>query len=59
MTQYQFTVGATPKSVTGGLTWNLNGTLKQLAIVDGFNAADTQTCNYGYQPIRLITKWRS
>jgi RHS repeat-associated protein len=48
MTSYTFTVGATPKSQTGHLTWNSNGTLQQLAITDGFYPnVGTQTCNYG------------
>jgi RHS repeat-associated protein len=47
MTSFAFTVGATPNSMSGGLTWNQNGTLRQLAITDGFNAGGTQTCNYG------------
>jgi RHS repeat-associated protein len=47
MTSYNFTVGSTPKSMAGTLTWNPNGTLSQLAITDGFNAGGTQTCKYG------------
>lgn len=47
MTQYKFTVGSTPQSVVGNLTWNANGTLSQLAITDPFNSASTQTCKYG------------
>ena len=36
-------------SVTETLTptWNAIGSLKSLAIVDGFNAGGTQTCNFG------------
>ena len=47
MTSYTFTVGSTPKSTTGNLTWNPNGTLSKLAITDGFNSGGTQTCKYG------------
>jgi RHS repeat-associated protein len=47
MGSYTFTVGSTPKSIVGNLTWNPNGTLSQLAITDGFNAGGTQTCKYG------------
>jgi len=47
MTGYTFSVGATPKTDVGGLGWNANGTLRSLAITDGFNAGGTQTCNYG------------
>jgi RHS repeat-associated protein len=57
MTQYQFTVGATPKSLVGKLTWNANGTLQQQQIAtDQFNAANVQTCTYTYDDItRLAT----
>jgi len=47
MTNYTFTVGTTPKSLIGNLTWNANGSLRQLQITDQFNAGGTQTCNYG------------
>jgi len=46
MKTFEFEVGNTPKNLTGTLTWNANGTLGQLAIVDGFNAGGTQTCNF-------------
>ena len=52
MTQYKFIVG-TP-NVTGNLTWNANGTLKTLAINDGLNSADTQTCTYGYDDLARV-----
>jgi YD repeat-containing protein len=47
MTGYTFTVGSTPKSVAGALTWNADGALRNLAVTDGFNAGGTQTCNFG------------
>lgn len=47
MTNFTFTVGSTPKSMVGGLTWNANGTLRTLQITDGFNSAGNQTCNFG------------
>ncbi len=47
MTGYTFIVGSTPKSMAGGLTWNTNGTLRTLAVTDGFNSGGTQTCNFG------------
>jgi RHS repeat-associated protein len=47
MKTYTFTVGSTPKSIAGTLTWNSNGTLRTLAITDGFNSGGTETCNYG------------
>ncbi len=55
MTQYKHTVGATPQSVIGNLTWNANGTLAALGITDPFNAADQQTCNYGYDDLARIS----
>jgi len=54
MKQYTFTVGASPNTVTGQLTWNANGTLQQLAITDQFNSANTQTCNYSYDDLVRI-----
>jgi RHS repeat-associated protein len=47
MNTFAFTVGSTPKSLAGTLTWNPNGTLGSLAITDGFNSGGSQTCNYG------------
>jgi RHS repeat-associated protein len=44
MTQYAFAVGQS--SLTANLNWNPNSTLKQLTIIDGFNAGGTQTCNF-------------
>jgi len=46
MTNWTFQVGTTA-SETGALTWNANGTLRQLAIVDGFNSGGSQTCTFG------------
>jgi RHS repeat-associated protein len=51
MTQYKYTIGATPQSVIGNLTWNANGTLGNLSISDPFNAANTQNCIYGYDDL--------
>jgi RHS repeat-associated protein len=56
MTQYKFTVGSSPQSVVGNLTWNANSTLRQLGITDPFYAANTQNCAYQYDDIiRLIS----
>jgi hypothetical protein len=44
MKTYAFTVGASPATLTGTLTWNANGTLQKLATSDGFNAGGTMTC---------------
>jgi RHS repeat-associated protein len=54
MKSYQFSVGATPVTDTGTLTWNTNGTLQKLAIVDNLNTPDTQTCTYGYDDLARI-----
>jgi YD repeat-containing protein len=54
ITQYQFTVGSTPKSVTGQLGWNTNSTLASLGVTDQFNSADTQTCTYSYDDLARI-----
>ena len=45
MTNYTFSVNSGSES--GALTWNANGSLRQLAITDGFNSGGTQTCNFG------------
>ena len=54
MTQFKFYVGAQPQSYVGGLTWNANGTLNQLAITDPFNSSDAQTCNYSHDDLTRI-----
>jgi RHS repeat-associated protein len=46
MTQYKLTINGT--ATHGDPAWNPNGTLGSLAITDPFNAADAQTCTYGY-----------
>jgi RHS repeat-associated protein len=48
MSSYAFTIGSTPTTFTGSLTWNANGTLRGLATVDGINSgSETETCAYG------------
>jgi RHS repeat-associated protein len=54
MTQYKFSVGATPTTLTGNLNWNTNGTLNTQNITDGFNSGDTQNCTYGYDDLARI-----
>ncbi len=44
MKTWDFTVNG--KSETGTLSWNANWTLEQLQIVDGFNSAGSQTCDF-------------
>src|SRR2546425_5004848 len=40
---------------SGDLTWNRNGTLRQLNITDPFNSANTQNCTYSYDDLTRIT----
>jgi RHS repeat-associated protein len=44
-------VGTQSHYLNGGLTWNPNGTLGQLAITDQFNSGNSQTCNYSHDDI--------
>ncbi len=47
MSTYDFAIKATPVHFTGTLSWNANGTLNGLTVVDGINAgADSETCSY-------------
>ncbi len=55
LTQYKFNVGSPLKTDTGDVTWNANGTLKQLAITDQLNSSNTQTCTYGYDDLSRVT----
>jgi RHS repeat-associated protein len=63
MQTFEFEVGDTPANLTGTLSWNANGSLGQLGVIDGFNADGTETCysnssgslGYGYDDLeRLI-----
>jgi RHS repeat-associated protein len=48
--------GSTPKSQSGTLNWNQNGTLGSLVISDGFNSGGTQTCSFSYDDLaRLLS----
>lgn len=53
MNTFQFNVGA--KNAKGTLTWNANGTLGTLAVVDGFSATNTQTCAFSYDDLARLT----
>jgi hypothetical protein len=54
MKSYTFSVNGTTD--VGTLTWNANGTLQKLAIVDGFNSGGSQTCTFTYDDIvRILT----
>jgi len=52
MKTYTFEINSV--SETGTLKWNANGSLQQLAIVDGFDSGGTQTCNYLYDDLGRI-----
>jgi RHS repeat-associated protein len=41
-------------TISGTLTWNPNGTLSRLVIVDPFNSTDAQTCNYAHDDLARI-----
>lgn len=45
MTGWTFDVGT--KNENASVSWNANGTLRQVAITDGFNSGGTETCNFG------------
>jgi RHS repeat-associated protein len=48
MTSYTFSIGSTPTTFTGSLSWNPNGTLRGLTTVDAINSgSETETCSYG------------
>jgi YD repeat-containing protein len=56
MKTFEFEVGNTPANLTGRITWNPNGTLGHVQVVDGFNSGGSSTCysdngswlTYGY-----------
>lgn len=54
MTQYQYSVGSSPQTDTGALTWNSNGSLQQLVITDQLNPADSQTCTYTHDALGRV-----
>jgi RHS repeat-associated protein len=55
LTQYQFSVGSSPKTDTGVLTWNPNGSLKKLVVTDQNNAANSQTCTYTHDDLGRVS----
>ncbi len=55
MSQYQATLANT-SSLTGNLTWNGNGSLAQLGIVDQFYPANNQNCAYTHDELARISK---
>jgi len=54
MGSYTFSVNG--QTDTGTLTWNTNGTLQTLAIVDYITGtSDTQTCSYQYDDVQRVS----
>jgi RHS repeat-associated protein len=55
MTQWSSSNSAVGKSQTGTLTWNANGTLKQLQISDSYNAGDNNlNCTHSYDDLARL-----
>ncbi|HLK05227.1 MAG TPA: RHS repeat-associated core domain-containing protein [Candidatus Acidoferrum sp.] len=54
LTQYKFTMGSTPQSLVGNLTWNPNHTLASQNITDPFDAADQQNCSYTHDDLSRL-----
>jgi RHS repeat-associated protein len=52
LTQYQASVNGS--LMTGVLTWNANGSLRQLAITDALNANNAQTCTHQHDDLARI-----
>ncbi|HXM09989.1 MAG TPA: RHS repeat-associated core domain-containing protein [Terriglobales bacterium] len=51
---YTFSVNG--QTDAGALTWNTNGTLQKLAVVDSITgSSDTQTCNYEYDDVQRLS----
>jgi hypothetical protein len=51
-----YTLSVNSVTDKGTLTWNTNGTLKTLAIVDGISGtSDSQTCNYVYDDAQRVS----
>lgn len=54
MLQYQYSVGSSPQTDTGTLSWNPNGSLQQLIIADQLNPSDSQTCAYTHDALGRV-----
>jgi RHS repeat-associated protein len=55
MNGFQFNVGSPATTLTGTLGWSANWTLGSMAITDGFTAANSQNCGYGYDALSRIS----
>jgi len=54
LTQYKFTIGSTPQSLVGNLTWNADHTLASQNITDPFDSSDQQNCSYTHDDLTRI-----
>src|SRR6266567_967028 len=54
MHTYTYSMGATPKTDSGTLNWNTNGSLQSLTVTDQINSANTQTCNYTHDALGRV-----
>jgi hypothetical protein len=54
MNQFQFTVGSTPKAMTGAVGWNANWTVGTLGITDQFTPTRNENCSYVYDGLARI-----
>jgi RHS repeat-associated protein len=54
MTKYTYSVGGSPQTDIGQLTWNTNASLQKLVITDQLNPADSQTCNYTHDDLGRV-----
>jgi RHS repeat-associated protein len=55
MTGYQYNVGTSGQAVVATPSWNANGTLQSLNIVDPFNSANQQNCTYSYDDLTRVS----
>src|SRR5207237_388911 len=53
MKEYKLTINGT--ATYGDLTWNPNGSLQKLFIIDPFNPLDVQTCQYSADDLARIS----
>ncbi len=51
---YTYSVGSSPQTDIGNLTWNPNGSLQQLIITDQLNPADSLTCTYTHDDLGRV-----
>jgi RHS repeat-associated protein len=53
--QYAFTVGSTPKILSGALRWNANGSLASLATNDTLTSAGPQVCSFSHDDLSRVS----